>query len=146
VGSQRKTGKTWEPQNMGKQRRRTIGWMLCGLALCCCGCKDGDVDRLSRLGGKLAQKGASLLGGGNGPLTRTLSSLRLHWGAVAVDSRVAARLSWDKNLEGLTIQVEADGTTVKLRGKVPDPARRRRAVDLATSTSGVEKVTDEMEE
>jgi osmotically-inducible protein OsmY len=62
-----------------------------------------------------------------------------------VESRVGARLGWDKNLEGLAIQVEADGATVKLHGKVPDPAKRRRAVELATSTSGVEKVTDEME-
>jgi len=130
---------------MGKQRGRKIGWLLCGVALCCCGCKDQDVDRLSRLGGKLAQKAGSLVGGGNGPLTRGLSGLRLHWGAVAVDARVAARLSWDRNLEGLAIQVDADGAEVKLRGKVPDAARRRRAVELAANTIGVEKVTDEME-
>src|ERR1700677_2974085 len=130
---------------MGKHHRRTIGWLLCAAVLCGSGCKDQDVDRLSKLGTKLAQKTGALFAGGNGPLTRSLSSVRLHWGAVAVDSRVAARLSWDKNLEGLTIQVEADGPEVKLRGKVTDPAKRRRAVDLATNTIGVEKVTDEME-
>jgi BON domain-containing protein len=130
---------------MGKRQRRAMGWLLCGAALCCCGCKEQDVDRLSKLGGKLGQKAGTLLAGGNGPLTRSLSGVRLHWGAVAVDARVAARLSWDKNLEGLPIQVVADGTEVKLRGKVPDPAKRRRALDLATNTIGVEKVTDEME-
>jgi BON domain len=129
---------------MGNRRRRLVGWLLGGVVLCCCGCKEQDVDRLSRLGGKLNQKMSSLLAG-NGPLTRGLSGVRLHWGAVAVDARVAARLNWDKSLEGLPIQVEADGAEVKLRGKVPDPAKRRRAVDLATSTIGVEKVADEME-
>jgi hypothetical protein len=129
---------------MGKRRGRTIGWLLCGAALCCGGCKEQDVDRLSRLGGKLSQKAGSLAAS-NGPLTRGLSGLRLHWGAVAVDARVAARISWDKNLEALPITVEADGGEVKLRGKVPDPAKRHRAVELATNTIGVEKVTDEME-
>jgi hypothetical protein len=131
---------------MGKWRGRTIGWLICAAVLGSCGCKGQDVERLSKLGSRLAQKAGSLIGSnGNNPLPRGLQGMRLHWGQVAVDARVAARLNWDKSLEDVPIQVEANGTEVKLRGKVPDPAKRRRAVDLASSTAGVEKVTDELE-
>ena len=41
-------------------------------------------------------------------------------------------------------EVSADGATVKLRGVVPNTAARRRAVELAGSTIGVEAVVDEL--
>ena len=40
--------------------------------------------------------------------------------------------------------VTADGSEVTLRGVVPDGGIRRRAVELAENTSGVEKVVDEL--
>jgi osmotically-inducible protein OsmY len=60
------------------------------------------------------------------------------------EDRVRARLEADKQLEGVQFAVSADGATVKLRGVVPTPAARQRAVELAGSTVGVDAVVDEL--
>lgn len=60
------------------------------------------------------------------------------------EDRVRARLEGDKQLEGIGFDVSADGTTVKLRGIVPNPEARQRAVELAGTTVGVESVVDEL--
>ena len=61
-----------------------------------------------------------------------------------VEDRVAARLAADKRLQGIDFSVSANGGAVTLRGVVPDPAARKKAVALAENTVGVEKVTDEL--
>jgi hypothetical protein len=61
-----------------------------------------------------------------------------------VEDRVRARLESDKALEGAAFAVSAEGGVVKLRGVVVSTAARRRAVELAESTVGVEKVVDEL--
>jgi osmotically-inducible protein OsmY len=61
-----------------------------------------------------------------------------------LEDRVKARLETDRKLEGVAFTVTSDGGTVKLSGVVPDAATRKWAVELAESTSGVEKVVDEL--
>jgi hyperosmotically inducible protein len=61
-----------------------------------------------------------------------------------VEDRVKARLDSDKRFEGVEFTVAADGTTVYLRGIVPDATARKRAVALAENTVGVETVVDEL--
>ena len=61
-----------------------------------------------------------------------------------LEDRVKARLETDRKLEGVAFTVSSDGGVVKLSGVVPDAATRRWAVELAESTSGVEKVIDEL--
>jgi osmotically-inducible protein OsmY len=58
---------------------------------------------------------------------------------------VAARLRWDKSLEGSDIQIQVNEKTVELQGTVENLLQRRRAVDLAESTVGVAKVDDRLE-
>ena len=62
-----------------------------------------------------------------------------------LDARVSARLRWDKALAGSKIQVQAKDGVVELKGPVIDLAQRRRAVELAESTAGADKVTDLLE-
>ena len=59
--------------------------------------------------------------------------------------RVSRRIEWDKQLVGSVLRFEilADGT-VFLRGSVPNPDAKRRAVDLTQNTIGVTKVVDEL--
>ena len=59
--------------------------------------------------------------------------------------RVSARLRWDKSLVDAKIEVSEAGTTVELKGTVGEPAQKQRALELAESTAGVEKVTDSLE-
>ena len=62
-----------------------------------------------------------------------------------VIDRVYSRLHWDRVLVGSTLDLEVlDGSTVILRGAVPDEEAKRRAVILARDTVGVEQVVDEL--
>jgi osmotically-inducible protein OsmY len=80
------------------------------------------------------------------------SKLRETWGDVkrathrmSVQGRVYARLYWDKSLADAPFQIEAkDGGVVVLKGSVPTAEAKRRAVDLAQSTVGVNEAVDEL--
>ncbi len=63
----------------------------------------------------------------------------------SLDARVSIRLRWDKNLADMPIQVSSKGAVVELKGAVRDLDQRRRAVEIAESTAGVEKVVDALE-
>jgi hyperosmotically inducible periplasmic protein len=80
------------------------------------------------------------------------SRLRETWGDVkrathrmTVEGRVYARLYWDKSLSDATLKIETkDGGVVVLKGSVPSREAKRRAVELAQSTVGVNETTDEL--
>ena len=61
-----------------------------------------------------------------------------------LEDRVKDRLVADRRLAGLDITVSAEGSTVRLRGVVPDAKTRKVAVSLAENTAGVEAVVDEL--
>jgi|SRR6516225_9301008 osmotically-inducible protein OsmY len=123
---------------MHRVGKRWLGWLLLGLVLGPCGCSHEDADRLARVGRKVAAK---LEGVGGGAQEKLADG----WQAVALDARVAARLRWDKALGGTRIEVRASGGVVELRGSVGNENQRRRAIDVAETTSGVERVTDALE-
>jgi hyperosmotically inducible periplasmic protein len=60
------------------------------------------------------------------------------------EDAVRSRLSADKRLIGLSVNVVADGNTVKVRGVVPDITTRKIVIGLAENTTGVEQVVDEL--
>jgi osmotically-inducible protein OsmY len=80
------------------------------------------------------------------------SKLRESWGDIkrgthrmTVQGRVYARLYWDKALADGNLKIEAkDGGVVVLKGTVPNRDARRRAVELAQSTVGVNDTVDEL--
>jgi osmotically-inducible protein OsmY len=65
---------------------------------------------------------------------------------LAVGDRVQVRIRTDKSMEGANVVVIADGSDIKLRGDVKNTLQRIRAVELAQSTAGVDKVTNEIVE
>jgi hyperosmotically inducible periplasmic protein len=125
----------------GKSRRGT-GWLLAVLVLGVCGCNDKDVDQLARVARKAAEKVQSVTGGTQGKVTQVWQALRANCDEMALDARVAARLRWEKVMAGAAIQVQANGTTVELRGTATSAAQHDRALELAQETVGVEKVVD----
>jgi osmotically-inducible protein OsmY len=128
----------------GKGGRRR--WLAC-LALLLAGCEGQDADRLAKIGRKVVDRLEMRTTGGSGRLPDSLQSIRGGVGEFAIDAKVAARLRWDKELEGASIQVGAlGGGSVKLTGTVPSLDARQRAVSLARSTSGVGNVVDELTE
>jgi hypothetical protein len=106
----------------------------CGLA----GCNAEDTDRLTRVYRKLSDNFRDSTRPARDRLAGRLSSLP------DLGNRVAARLHWDRALAGAAIEVEQQGEVIELRGAVADEDIRRRAVELAESTEGVEKVVDEL--
>jgi osmotically-inducible protein OsmY len=127
--------------NRGKWR-----W-LAVLALLAAGCDGQDADRLAKIGRKAADKLQVQAGADPGRASDSLLSIRGGIGEFALDAKVSARLRWDKQLEGTAIQVAAvGGGAVKLTGTVPSFEARQRAVQLANSTTGVNKVIDELTE
>jgi hypothetical protein len=124
---------------MGKLK--TGGWLLLGLSALAAGCSRQDSDRLARVGKRLATRFEDVTADCSAGLGSSWNG-----GGPGLSGRVAARLRWDKGLAGLPIQVHgAGGGTVELKGSVRDLSQRRRAVELAESTDGVEKVNDQLQ-
>jgi osmotically-inducible protein OsmY len=120
---------------------RHCRWLLLTLALSV-GCNRQDTEALTRIGKKLVARSEAV--------TCDLKhSAATSWQITqdsAVDSRVAARLRWDKQLADTPLEVQATGNTIELRGTVRDLEQHRRAVMLAESTVGVEGVKDSLVE
>jgi osmotically-inducible protein OsmY len=108
------------------------------------GCGEQDADKLSRVGRKSIEKVEVISGADPTKLNDGWRSLRANWDEVTLDTRLAVRFRWDKRLEGADIHIHSKDGIVELKGTVRDMAQRRRAVEIAESTVGAEKVTDEM--
>lgn len=106
-----------------------------------CTARDGDLlsQALRRAGEKLE---AAAGGNANQFAGRLRSTARPTIGLV---ERVETRLKWDRYLDGLEVVVEGgEAGVVKVKGKMPDVAKRQRVLDLARSTVGVKDVIDQL--
>jgi BON domain-containing protein len=125
--------------------RRLSACLACSFMLLAVGCNRQDADRLAKLGAKVEQRVEGLGNGGQGRFDRSWQAVPFHWGDVAVDARVSARLHWDKTLGDAAIQVQVVDGVVELHGQVRDVQHKRHAVEVAEATLGVEKVADRLE-
>jgi hypothetical protein len=102
------------------------------------GCSRDDADGLARVGRKLQDRAEALA-------SELQSIINLDLGGhTALETRVLHRLRWDRTLADQAITVKAQGSEVELHGTVADAAQKRRAVEIAESTVGVEKVIDQL--
>ncbi len=115
------------------------------LLLLAAGCDGQDADHLARVSRKALARAGYLSGHTDDRPPSGWQAVQASLDEVTIDARVSARLRWDKNLAGVTIQTRAAGTVVELYGNVRDLNQRRRAVELAESTTGVEKVVDQLQ-
>jgi osmotically-inducible protein OsmY len=130
---------------MGQISKGRRVWLPAALIGLCFGCTNQDADRLARVGRTVAAKAEELTGGANGKLAAGWQAVRADLDEMALDSRISARLRWDKSLANAQIRIHTQGGEVELLGTVNDPAQRQRAVELAESTIGTEKVVDKLE-
>jgi hypothetical protein len=121
---------------MGASRRWR--WIAICFLVGALGCGTNDRDHLARAAIRAKLKLEGMTGG-------TQHGWATGWQAMTLDARVSARLRWDKTLAEEKIQVSASGGVVALTGVVHDLAKRRRAVELAESTIGADKVEDSLE-
>lgn len=106
------------------------------------GGKLSDLDKLTRVGHTVADKLKDAMpetARVAGPIVAIKTG---EW--MSVDERVRVRLRTEKSLEGANILVIADGNTVRLRGEVAGAHQTVRAIELAQSTTGVDKVVSEI--
>ncbi|MBI1914554.1 MAG: BON domain-containing protein [Planctomycetes bacterium] len=121
---------------------RWLFW-LCLIAASA-GCSGEDADRLARVYHRSAARFEDESAGTRGKLSRGWHSLQGDpLAGASLRDRVAARLRLDRALTEAGIEVDADEDVITLRGEV-GAEQRRRAVDLAESTIGVEKVVNEL--
>jgi len=64
--------------------------------------------------------------------------------AAAVTSKIKAKMTLDDLVKAADIDVDTDAGVVTLTGDVGSVAERRRALRIATETSGVTKVVDRL--
>lgn len=118
--------------------------LILGLALMLCGCSQ-DADRLARVFQKTASKFDGVTEGLREKLQNGWGAVRGSMSEASLDSRVALRLRWDTDMKGADVQVSLVGSgAVELTGTVADLMQRRRAVELAHTTAGVENVVDRL--
>jgi len=137
-----------------------------------CGCGADDADRLARIGRKTAARCDAMTVGLREKVAAGVDSVRTSVPSAAtspespdpapappappmtpaasvnstpINARVLWRIRWDKSLAGADIQVDSpSGGVVHLRGIVNDLTRQRRAVELAETTEGVDRVVNEL--
>ncbi len=118
--------------------------LVLSLALASCGCNQ-DADRLARIFHKTSAKFDSVTEGLRDKLHNGWGAVRGSVSEASLDSRVSLRLRWDTDMAAADVQVRLAGPgTVELTGVVGDLAQRRRAVELAHTTAGVESVLDRL--
>ena len=106
--------------------------------------KPSDVEAMIRIGKKAAGKIESALPEARiaaGPLAAFRAG-----DVLPIEERVRVRIQTEKAMAGADIVAVAMPTIgeVKLKGIVRDAAQKRRAVEIANSTAGVEVVIDEL--
>jgi len=120
---------------------------ICGILLtivggAVAGSKKTDAEILTRVGRKVADKVTVAM-----PDTATIAGpiAAVKTGEMlSVEERVRVRLRTDKALQGATITVALENNAIHLRGIAISPEQTLRAIELAQSTSGVEKVMPEL--
>jgi hypothetical protein len=130
---------------MNNRRKHWRLGVLGLLALVVTGCDAKDRDAIVRIALKIADKADQATAGVRGPVLAGWKPGQPDLDSLTAPQRVKARLRWDKALVDCDINVEAKDNAIELRGQVPALEQRRRAVDLAESTVGVEKVDDNVE-
>ena len=105
--------------------------------------KPTDLDTLTRVGRKAGEKVAAALPDARkvaGPLAAFRAG-----DALPVEERVRVRIQTDKAMAGADVAVlPAAAGGVRLRGVVQTGEQKRRAVELARGTAGVEAVVEEL--
>lgn len=111
----------------------------CLLLVAAPGCQKADTETLARLGRKVADRAQATF-------AEVCTRLDLTWKMPepGLADRVKSRLRYDLELSGAAIEVKVDGAQVELTGKLSREDQRRRAVGLAETTTGVERVTDSL--
>lgn len=103
------------------------------------GCNRQDTECLSRIGRKIAAHAKA----GSGEIG---SKIDLSWAGAkrepTLQEKVQERLRWENTLSEVAFEVHVKDKEVDLKGTVQSASQRQRAIELAETVVGVEKVHD----
>ena len=105
------------------------------------GCNQQDVDGLGRIGRRVLTSTQVAVS----PLREKFDHTVKGIGTVGLRQRVQQRLQWDRALADASIDVVVTENEVELKGTLKRDEQRRRALELAETTIGVERVTDHLQ-
>jgi hypothetical protein len=120
--------------------KRLARLVAAGGLLATTGCVKQDTEILARVGRKVFDQGRDSTAG----LRERLATVLPQLGGDTLQDQVSQRLRTDKSLQGIKIDVTVRDRAVELAGAVTNDEQKRRAIELAESTFGVEKVTDRL--
>lgn len=112
------------------------------LAVLAMGCSRQDVDGLERIGRKILDRTRAAASPLREKLDHTVKGIGP---AATVKERVQQRLQFDKALADTHIEVAVAEGEVELKGTLKTDGQRQRAIELAESTLGVERVADRLQ-
>ncbi|MFO0876984.1 MAG: BON domain-containing protein [Gemmataceae bacterium] len=119
-------------------RQAWLLFMLMGL-----GCSSQDGDLMARIMQRTGEKLETTAGGSTNQFAGRLRSTAQP--SIGLAERVDTRLRWDRYVDGVEVQVEfVEEGVVRLKGAVPDLARKQRILDITRTTMGVKDVRDEL--
>src|SRR5439155_20654406 len=104
----RPSGVNPKPREGSRMKLRDHLGCACLALACLSGCTGSDADHLAQIGRKTVGRAGHLTGGDSGGWHMVRAGLD----DITLDSRVAARLRWDKSLADAAIQVKTAGGIV----------------------------------
>jgi hypothetical protein len=112
-----------------------------GLMCCIVGCNRNDAEALSRIGKKVATHAKSSAGelGGKVDL-RWAGGLR----EPSLQEKIHDRLRFENTLTDVTLEVAVKEKEVELKGTVKTATQRQRAIELAETVAGVDRVNHDI--
>jgi hypothetical protein len=127
---------------MSAKRTLAVGLFAAVLAGTLVTSKPSDVEVLARVFAVSRERVASAMPEAR-KLAGPLAAFRAG-DALPVEERVRVRIQTDKQMTGADVSASPAANGVRLRGIVATAAQRKRAVELAEGTAGVEAVIDEL--
>jgi len=112
-------------------------WIVIGLLLLA-GCNRNDADALSRIGRKVAAHAKNSAGEVGGKVDLSWAGKR----EPSLHDKVHDRLRYENTLADVTLEVLVKDKEVELKGTVKTPSQKQRAIELAETVAGVERVND----
>lgn len=109
-----------------------------GLTLLAAGCNRHDADALSRIGKKVAVHAKNSAGDVGNKIDLSWAGKR----EPTLHDKVQDRLRFENTLTDVSFEVIVKEKEVELKGTVTTPSQKQRAVELAETVAGVDKVTD----
>jgi osmotically-inducible protein OsmY len=97
-----------------------------------------DVDAARQRGAEIGEKAAETAAVATAKVQETIDE-------AGITGKIKAKLALDDYVKARTINVTTNGSVVTLSGRVNSAAEQKRALTIATETTGVSRVIDQLE-